>query len=567
MDRDLLIAIGLSMLVLTVWQVLGGVWSAPPVPDAGPEVPRQAERPAVPEAPEPDPGPIGELPTLPEEPALPSGEQIAFERSFTYEGRGEGYRAELNTRGAALQRWELRGYVSGGPEPEPIVLTTGQQPDDLVGVTPFEELGLGDLSRELWQLEARDGESARLSFQREGVTIRKTWSFGDDYTFRVRVDVENGSEADVAPSFAIGWPAHVRDGNDFREQALAGLLQGDLKQELLVGLGQVSLPGRLIGRTPQPVLDFDGAKGWDWAGLQTTYFLGALLPDDPSQAKARISATRTGEAGIAWLLFERVRIPPGLAASREYRGFAGPKHPELLARVGGETIRSIDRGWAPFRPLTSFFGWLLHQIYAVVPNYGVAIILLTVLVRVVTTPLTMKQMRSMERMRAIQPRLKEIQEKFADDRQKQSEAMMALYRREKVNPLGGCLPMLLQLPVFLGLFYALRSSIDLRQAPFFGWIEDLSAPETLFVIPGLEVPIRVLPLIMGGTMVLQQRITPMQMDPAQAKMMMTVMPVVLTVVFYQFPSGLVLYWMVSNVLAIAHQLWVGRQMRAKGAPA
>jgi YidC/Oxa1 family membrane protein insertase len=140
---------------------------------------------------------------------------------------------------------------------------------------------------------------------------------------------------------------------------------------------------------------------------------------------------------------------------------------------------------------------------------------------------------------------------------------MALYKSEGVNPLGGCLPMFLQLPVFIGLFYALRSTIQLRQSPFFGWIDDLSAPETLFEIPGLGIPIRVLPLIMGASMVVQQKITPMQMDPAQAKMMMTVMPVMMTVLFYRFPSGLVLYWMVSNVLAISHQLFIGRKMRKK----
>jgi YidC/Oxa1 family membrane protein insertase len=205
------------------------------------------------------------------------------------------------------------------------------------------------------------------------------------------------------------------------------------------------------------------------------------------------------------------------------------------------------------------------MLYSVVPNYGVAIIILTILVRVVTAPLTIKQMRSMERMRALSPKLKEIQAEFADDRQKQSEKTMALYKSEGVNPLGGCLPMLLQFPVFIGLFYSLRSTIQLRQAPFFGWIDDLSVPETLFEIPGIGLPFRVLPLIMGATMVLQQRITPMQADPAQAKMMMTVMPVMMTVIFYQFPSGLVLYWMVSNMLAIAHQLWIGRGMRAKKA--
>jgi len=168
----------------------------------------------------------------------------------------------------------------------------------------------------------------------------------------------------------------------------------------------------------------------------------------------------------------------------------------------------------------------------------------------------------MERMRALSPKLKELKEKYGDDRQKQSEEMMKLYRQEGVNPLGGCLPMVLQLPVFIGLFYALRSSIQLRQAHFFGWINDLSAPDALFIIPGLEIPFRVLPLFMGATMYIQQKITPMQqMDPAQQKMMITMMPLMMTFVFYQFPSGLVLYWMVSNVLAVSHQLWIGKRLR------
>jgi YidC/Oxa1 family membrane protein insertase len=201
----------------------------------------------------------------------------------------------------------------------------------------------------------------------------------------------------------------------------------------------------------------------------------------------------------------------------------------------------------------------------VIPNYGVAIILLTILVRLVTAPLTNRQMRSMELMRALSPKLEELKTKYADDRAKQSEEMMKLYRREGVNPLGGCLPMVLQIPVFIGLFYALRSSIELRHSPFFGWITDLSVPESLFTIPGLEIPVRVLPLLMGASMIAQQKLTPMQVDPAQAKMMLIVMPVMMTFMFYQFPSGLVLYWMVSNVIAITHQLWIGRRLRPAAA--
>jgi YidC/Oxa1 family membrane protein insertase len=200
-------------------------------------------------------------------------------------------------------------------------------------------------------------------------------------------------------------------------------------------------------------------------------------------------------------------------------------------------------------------------LHSFVPNYGLSIILLTILVRAGMTPLTVRQMRSMERMRRIQPLVKEIQEKHADDRQKQSEAMMSLYRQEGVNPLSGCFPLFLQLPIMVGLYSAVRSSIQLRQAPFFGWIDDLAAPDQLFTVPGIDFPVRVLPLLMAASMFVQQKITPVQTDPAQARMMLIMMPTMMTVFFYSLPSGLVLYFMLSNVLAIAQQLWIGRNLR------
>jgi YidC/Oxa1 family membrane protein insertase len=161
------------------------------------------------------------------------------------------------------------------------------------------------------------------------------------------------------------------------------------------------------------------------------------------------------------------------------------------------------------------------------------------------------------------PRIKELQEKYKDDRQKQSEETFKLYRETGVNPLGGCLPMVLQLPVFIGLFYALQSSFDLRHAPFFLWINDLSAPATLFMVPGVDLPFRLLPILMGASMFAQQKMMPQTgMDPAQAKMMLIMMPGMMLVISYSFPSGLVLYWMVSNILGIAHQLLVRRKMQA-----
>jgi YidC/Oxa1 family membrane protein insertase len=170
-------------------------------------------------------------------------------------------------------------------------------------------------------------------------------------------------------------------------------------------------------------------------------------------------------------------------------------------------------------------------------------------------------MKSMKRMGELQPKIKQLQEKHKDDRQAQSQEMMKLYKEAGVNPLGGCLPMVLQIPVFIGLYYALQSSIELRQAPFFLWIDDLSRPETLFTLPGTGWPVRLLPILMTGSMVLQQRMTPTtSMDPTQQRTMMFVMPLMFFFMFYGFPSGLVLYWLVSNLLAVAQQMYLNRRM-------
>jgi len=214
-------------------------------------------------------------------------------------------------------------------------------------------------------------------------------------------------------------------------------------------------------------------------------------------------------------------------------------------------------GYSFVKPLVSVFAAMLHWTHDhIVPNYGVAIILLTILVRVVAFPLTQRSMKSMKKVSAIAPQMKEIQEKYANDREKMQQELMKLYSQKGANPLtplaGGCLPMLIQMPVMFGLYYALQSSIALRQAPFMLWIDDLSIPETLFTLPG-GFPVRLLPLLMCGSMVLQQKMTPSTMDPQQVRMMMVMMPVMFTFLFYTFPAGLVLYWITNTGLSILQQ--------------
>jgi len=441
------------------------------------------------------------------------------------------YTAVLSNRGAGIASWKVNGFHEKPAPDSPLVdLVTSQAVGKPTLLTPFSELGIGDLSDRVFQVVSEDASKVSFETRDRGITLRKTFSFdSDSYSFRLAIEVANDSAASIAPRFEIDLPAHLNPADDFRDQALAALEDGSSRAVPLKSIGAGGFFQSLMGRKPPEFKDFVGPI--DWAGVQNTYFLTAILPDNPAQAKVRIATLEPRVSGVAELSFDETVIPAGQSITREFRGYMGPKVMERLEAFGGGTVHAINLGWSWVEPLTRFFSTFLKMLYTVVANYGIAIIILTVLVRVVTAPLTIKQMRSMERMRALSPKLKEIQAEFADDRQKQSEKTMALYRSEGVNPLSGCLPMLLQFPVFIGLFYALRSTIQLRQAPFFGWINDLSVPESLFQIPGLGLPFRVLPLLMGASMVIQQRITPTQTDPAQAKMMMTVMPVMMTVIF------------------------------------
>jgi YidC/Oxa1 family membrane protein insertase len=553
------------MLVFTTWLL----WKAQtqPPPPSGEEIaasevaPQEVAPPAIPAAPEPArPLPVSP-PTapVPAEVTPPAGVVEKWDREFD----GELYSAQLSNRGASLSSWTLAEYTERTPRGEiPVELVPGEPAGLPVLSTPLQELGLGDLTRVNWEVEAEGDDGASFVVRSGGLTVRKTFGFeAGSYGFRMALEVQNQSDRVVSPRFEVLWPAALREGEDFKQHSLTLLRSGEVTRELVDGLGGSGFFQGLFGGGQSegpPVYRGD----IDWAGVDDKYFLAVLFPDRPQDAVVSIQPIEKGESGVLILGFAATELPPGHSVRHELRGYIGPKLPQELSQVNQTLELSINRGWSWIAPLTRFFEWMLHACYTIVPNYGIAIIILTILVRVVTIPIMGRQMKSMERMRELQPKLKELQAQHGDDRQKQSEEMMKLYKREGVNPLGGCLPMLLQFPVFIGLFYALQSSFDLRHADFFAWITDLSAPESLFVIPGLGIPFRVLPLIMGASMILQQKITPTTVDPAQARMMMTIMPIMFTVLFYQFPSGLVLYWMISNLLGIAHQLLVGRRMRA-----
>jgi len=276
-----------------------------------------------------------------------------------------------------------------------------------------------------------------------------------------------------------------------------------------------------------------------WAGFIQHYFVGAVLPGPEKEAV--IYSYRPGSRYAIGTLLPSVTVKNGENKTLAMKFFLGPKVQDKMAAAAPGLELTVDYGWLTFIAEPLF--WLLKKIYQFVSNWGLAIIIITILIKLVFYKLSETSYRSMARMRKLQPRLQKLKERFGDDKTKMNEAMMKIYREEKVNPMGGCLPILVQIPVFIALYWVLLESIELRQAQFL-WMRDLSIKDPYFILP----------VIMGVSMFVQQKLNPAPMEPMQQKIMMA-LPLVFTVFFAFFPAGLVLYWVVNNIISIVQQ-WV-----------
>lgn len=401
-----------------------------------------------------------------------------------------------------------------------------------------------------------------LRADHDGITVTRRIELDESgYGGQMTVAIANASSGPVQAKLNLVFYGQERPAtapDHFPHYSLAASVDGAVKRVPVQGVGSTGFVGSLLGRGPPTGTSYPPPT--EWAGIDSQYFLVSAVPQNPPDASAFLGPLGT-DAGEAALSLQPVDVPSGAPFERTYRLYFGPKVEEAVVAVDPRLEQAIAAGWAFVRPLVAGFGSLLHWTHEhIVPNYGVAIILLTILVRLLTFPLTQRSMKSMKKFSLIAPQMKEIQEKHADDREKLQEELMKLYRQKGMNPLaamgGGCVPMIIQMPVMIALYFALQTSIDLRHAPFALWIRDLSAPEDFFSVAG--VPIRLLPLLMGGSMLLQQRLSPAPNADPQQRQMMTLMSVMFTFMFYQFPAGLVLYWFVSNLLGIAQQLLVNR---------
>jgi len=295
-----------------------------------------------------------------------------------------------------------------------------------------------------------------------------------------------------------------------------------------------------------------------WAAMMQHYFLTAVIPDVATEEQHYyslfIDKERSGNDADRFVIGSatpRIQISPGESKSLQHKFYIGPKIQSDLEKIAPGLELTVDYGmlWFIAKPLF----WCLQKFHALTGNWGLAIILVTLMLKILFYNLSAAGYRSMARMRKVQPRLLAIRDRYKDDRARLNKAMMDIYKEEKINPLGGCFPILIQIPVFIALYWVLLESIELRQAEFGLWIHDLSNQDPYFVLP----------VIMGLTMLVQQKLNPAPLDPVQEKVMM-MLPFVFTVFFAFFPSGLVLYWVVNNILSIAQQWLITRNIERAG---
>ena len=455
-------------------------------------------------------------------------------------------KAQINTAGGELQYLELLKHKDTVDPTKNLVLFNAT-----AGHTYLAQSGLiggafpNHKSVFVVQPGARElgaGNEVKLVLESEagGVKLIKTFTFKrGDYNIDVRHDIANVSGTPVAPSLYLQL---VRDGNKpGGESKFYSTFTG---------------PAVYTDTEKFQKLDFDKIEsGKDehatkadngWVALIQHYFVSAFVPQNKAPREIFTKKVATNLYAIGSIL-PLGSIAPDATVSMDAHLYSGPQETQALEKIAPGLDLVKDYGWLTIIAKPIF--WLMTQIHKVLGNWGWTIIMLTVLIKLAFFPLSAASYRSMAKMKLVTPKMQSIRERFKSEPQKMNQAMMELYKTEKINPLGGCLPIVVQIPVFISLYWVLLASVEMRNAPWLGWIHDLSAPD----------PFYILPVVMAASMFIQTKLNPKPPDPMQAKIMMF-MPIAFSVMFFFFPAGLVLYWVVNNILSIAQQWTITKKM-------
>jgi YidC/Oxa1 family membrane protein insertase len=457
---------------------------------------------------------------------------------------------QIDTAGGNIVGGDLLAYLIEQGEPEPIHLLakTHQAQSGLLGLKGANGKSSGKLTYMAKKLDYSVNGSENIVIpltwtNNRGVTVTKTFTIKpDEYDIDVTYTVQNSAASEVttvqqfaqlkkiilAPESTMMMNAYNAATYSTKEERYEKYDLDDMTEQTL-----------------------DKRTEGGWVAMQQHYFVAAWLPPQTEINRIYSIVARDGSAIIGYkgAPFE---IQPGTTQTLTSTLYAGPKIKDKMGQLSESLRLTVDYG--PLFFISEMLFWLLNILQGIVTNWGVAIILITIIVKIFLYPLTKKQTVSMAKMRNLQPKMAALKERFGDDKQKMGPAMMELYKKEQVNPMGGCLPLLLQMPIFLALYWMLMESVELRHAEFILWITDLSTKDPYFVLP----------VLYGASMFLMQKLQPTPTtDPMQQKVMMW-MPVVFSLLFIIFPAGLVLYWLVNNCISILQTLYIYKQIDKKG---
>ncbi len=571
MEKRVLIAIILSLAVLLLWQAL----FPPPKPKKTTEIlPEQQRQDALlPEQVPPPEEKEQKAETTPPSTPPPQRDRSSLPPEREIVVTTDLYRATFSSHGACLKQFELLRYKNKQKLPAicfifPFSLLYGEKQlyqdisykeligsrDNMEGCPLQTSLKGADgisqpavFTADVGFLELdENNQQGTVSFSgssQEGVTLTKQFTFfNDSYYIDYEFALENSSSMPTEIQPAVRWPQAVRkEAQEKSGGFFGGGMGGDIQQFSY-------LIGDTINRTE--IKDIEENKTFTgdikWSGFEEKYFISALIPYEEEDLKLWLFKPQNGEV-VYQLGFPSTNALPQNQNTFLSSVYLGPKDLNYLEKEKGELGRVVSFGF--FDPVAKPMLFILNLFYKFIPNYGLAIIFLSLGIKAIFWPLTHKSQKSMKEMQKIQPKIAELKEKYKDNKEELNRKTMEFYKTNKVNPLGGCLPILIQIPVFFALYRVLLNSIELRHASFIPfWINDLAAKDPTYVSP----------LLMGASMFLQQKMTPTVGDPAQAKIML-VMPIMFTFMFLSFPSGLVIYWLISNVLSIVQQYYINKQ--------
>ncbi len=543
MEKRAFIAVVISILIIILYQEYMRRFY-PPAPPPKETAARPEQAPAAPPV-------AAAKPAAPSPAPAPEAVQKAVVvpvRDVTVETPD--YIARFTNQGARLKSFRLKRYRASVAADSPLIEMASPGPgmeyplglrlDDTASGTDqgiVYEIQGADLNLDA----GGDGRIAFVGSTPSGRPVVKEFTFsGSSYLVELGVSIGGSAQGAVVLLTTAGEPKGVKGDAIF--EGLIALREGEITREW---------PGDIEAR-----INLNAPLSW--AGFGYTYFVSALIPADGLEADAAVVPGTGRDHG--YVLETRGRVLSSTERSARYRLFMGPKVLSLLESFDRGLEESIDFGYFAFISMPMLQALHFFQTYT--GNYGLDIILLTIIIKLLLWPLTHKSFVSMKRMQKLQPQMQRLKDKFGEDKQRLNKEMMDLYKRNKVNPFGSCLPMLLQFPFFIGFYNALLTPIELRHASFL-WIKDLSRPdwESLpFSAFGFDVGVPVLVLLMGASMFIQQWMSPAIGDANQRRMMM-LMPLIFTVIFVSFPSGLTIYWFVNNLLSIVQQYMINRKDR------